>query len=69
MWKYVDDTTTAEVVDNGQEVVLSKWKTISQGKQGMTDFKISFGRNKPEFEPICVHPQTRDCQQCEILRT
>ena len=24
----------------------------------MTDFKISFRRNKPEFEPICVNPQT-----------
>ena len=58
MWKYVDDTTIAEVVDNRQEVVLSKWKTISQGKKGMTNFKISFGRNEPEFEPICVNPQT-----------
>ena len=58
MWKYVDDTTIAEAVDNRQEVVLSKWKTISQGKKGMTNFKISCGRNEPEFEPICVNPQT-----------
>ena len=60
MWKYVDDTTIAEVVDIGQEVVLSKWKTISQGKQGMTDFKISYGRNEPEFEPICLNSQTQE---------
>ena len=58
MWKYVDDTTIAEAVDSRQEVVLSKWKTISQGKKGMTNFKISCGRNEPEFEPICVNPQT-----------
>ena len=58
MWEYVDDTTIAEAVDNRQEVVLSKWKTSSQGKKGMTNFKISFGRNEPEFEPICVNPQT-----------
>ena len=58
MWKYVDDTTIAEAVDNRQEVVLSKWKTISQGKKGMTNSKISCGRNEPEFEPICVNPQT-----------
>ena len=58
MWEYVDDTTIAEAVDNRQEVVLSKWKTSSQGKKGMTHFKISFGRNEPEFEPICVNPQT-----------
>ena len=58
MWKYVDDTTIAEAVDNRQEVVLSKWRTISQGKKGMTNFKISCGRNEPEFEPTCVNPQT-----------
>ena len=58
MWEYVDDTTIAEAVDNRQEVVLSKWKTSSQGKKGMTNFKISFRRNEPEFEPICVNPQT-----------
>ena len=58
MWKYVDDTTIAEAVDNRQEVVLSKWKTSSQGKKGMTNFKISVGWNEPEFEPICVNPQT-----------
>ena len=41
MWKYVDDTTIAEAVDNRQEVVLSKWKTISQGKKGMKNFKLA----------------------------
>ena len=46
MWKYVDDTTIAEAVDNRQEVVLSKWKTISQGKKGMTNFKISCGMSQ-----------------------
>lgn len=63
-----------------EQVVLSKWEMILQGKQGMShrfqlnkrkckELCITFRSNEPEFDPVCVNPsKPRDCQQCEIVR-
>ena len=68
MWKYVDDTTISEVVDKGQESCVQEvvddlaTQTSDNGlqlnKRKCKEFRISFARKEPEFDPICVNRQT-----------
>ena len=67
-WKYVDDTTIAEVVDKGQESCIQQ-AVEDLAKQARDDgfqlnekkckeLRISFARNEPKVDPIWVNPQT-----------
>ena len=68
IWKYVADTTISEVVHKGQENCIQKVVDDLARKARTMDLKckelkISFARNQPEFDPICVnrHRDPRDC--------
>ena len=62
MWKYVDNTTISEVVDKGQESWVQEVVDATQAsddgfqlnKRKCKELRMSFARNKPEFDPICV---------------
>ena len=63
MWKYVDDITISEVVDEGQEscvqeVVDDRATQASDdgfqiNKRKCKELRISFARKESEFDPIC----------------
>ena len=66
MWKYVDDTIISDVVNKGQESCVLVDDLARQARDDgfqLNDRKckeltISFARNEPEFDPICVNRQT-----------
>ena len=67
-WKYVDDTTIAEVVDKGQEsgiqqvvddlAIQARDDGFQWNEKKCKELRISFARNEPEFDPIWVNRQT-----------
>ena len=68
MCKYVDDTTISEVVEKGQ-VSCIRHVVDDLARQARNDgfqlnerkckeLRISFARNEPDFDPICVNRQT-----------
>ena len=68
MWKYVDDTTISEVVDNGQESCIqqivddleiqARDDRFQLNQRKCKELRISFARNEPEFDHILVNRQT-----------
>ena len=67
-WKYVDDTTIAEVVDKGQEsgiqrvvddlAIQARDDGFQWNEKKCKELRISFARNELEFDPIWVNRQT-----------
>ena len=61
-WKYVDDTKISEVIDKGQEScfkqVVDDLATQARddgfqwNKRKRKEFRISFARKEPGFDPI-----------------
>ena len=66
-WKYVDDTTSSEVVlkgcdSNAQQIAdkLAQWSSDNRVKLNNEKYKelrISFARYQPELQPIVVNGQ------------
>ena len=67
IWKYVD-TTISEVIDKGQESCIKQVEDdlarqaridgSQLNKRKCKELRISFGRNEPEFDAICVNRHT-----------
>ena len=68
LWKYVDDTTSSEVVpkrcdSNAQRIAdeVAQWSTDNSGvklnNEKCKELRISFARNQPELQPIVVNGQ------------
>ena len=65
---HVDNTTISEVADKGQESYIhqvvvglarqSKDDGFQLNERKCKELRISFARNEPEFDPICVNRQT-----------
>ena len=74
LWKYVDDTTTSEVVakgceSNAQQLAdrVAQWSSDNRVKlisDKCKELRISFGKNQPEFQPILVNGQ-----ELEVVQT
>ena len=68
MWKYVDDTIISDVVNKGQESCIqqvvddlarqARNAGFQLNDRKCKELRISFARNEPEFDPICVNCQT-----------
>jgi hypothetical protein len=64
MWKYVDDTTTSEIVrkenkSNAQIIVdrVTHWSTVNRVKlnsEKCKELRISFEKDQPDFHPIVI---------------
>ena len=64
LWKFVDDTTTSEVVNKGQPSraqaiadEVSQWSTTNRvqlNSDKCKELRISFFRNQREFRPVMV---------------
>lgn len=62
LWKYVDVTTTSEIVakgceSNAQQLAdrVAQWSSDNRVKLNSDkskELRISFGKNQPEFQPI-----------------
>ena len=67
MWKYVDDTTTSEVITKGEkssaQAVVDKvfhWSTVIRVKlngEKCKELRISFLKDQPVFDPIVLNGQ------------
>ena len=67
LWKYVDDTTSSEVVPKGcdgnaQQIAgkVAQWSSDNRVKlnnEKYQELKISFARNQQELQPIVVNGQ------------
>ena len=61
IWKNVDDTITYEVfhqvVDDLARQARDERFQLKERK--CEELRISFARNEPEFEPMCVNSQTQ----------
>ena len=65
LWKYVDDTTTSEVVPKGHQSCsqsianrVIQWSPINRLKLNndkCKELRICFARNQQDFQPICVN--------------
>ena len=74
MWKYVDDTTTSEVIRKGekgdaQSMVdrVIHWSTANRVKlnsEKCKELRISFAKDQPDFHPIVI-----DGQSLEVLKS
>ena len=74
LWKYVDDTTTSEVVakgceSNAQQLAdrVAQWSSDNRVKlisDKCKELRISFGKNQPEFQTILVNGQ-----ELEVVQT
>ena len=77
LWKYVDDTTTSEVVAKGCESNVqqladrvAQWSSDNRVKLNSDkckELRISFGKNQPEFQPILVNGQELEVVQSAKL--
>jgi hypothetical protein len=64
MWKYVDDTTTSEIVrkenkSNAQIIVdrVTHWSTVNRVKlnsEKCKELRISFEKDQPDFHAIVI---------------
>ena len=61
------------MADKGQESCIHQVVDDLAGQARDDGFqlelRISFARNEPELDPICVNCQTLDCEQSEIVNT
>ena len=67
MWKYVNDTTTSEVITKGEnssaQAVVDKvihWSTVNRVKlngEKCNELRISFLKDEPVFDPIVLNGQ------------
>ena len=62
MWKYVDDTTTLEIITKGEksntQAMVDKvinWSTANREK--CKELRISFSKDQPVFDPIVLNGQ------------
>ena len=65
LWKYVDDTTISELVGKGQESNIqpvvdtiacqSTCEGFQLNESKCKELRISFAKDKPDFEPIVVN--------------
>ena len=77
LWKYVDDTTTSEVVAKGCESNVqqladrvAQWSSDNRVKLNTDkckELRISFGKNQPEFQLILVNGQELEVVQSAKL--
>ena len=78
-WKYVDDTTTSEIVvkgasSNSQLIAdtVVQWSFENRVKLSSEKFKelrISFAKNKPQLAPVVVNNQELECvESAKLLR-
>ncbi len=70
MWKYVDDTTTSEVIRKGekgkahdQSMVdrVIHWSTANRVKlnsEKCKELRISFAKDQPDLNPIVIDGQS-----------
>ena len=56
----VDDTTTSEVIQHVLDDLTwqARDERFQLKERKCEELRISFARNEPEFEPICVNHQT-----------
>ena len=77
LWKYVDDTTSSEVVpkgcdSNAQQIAdkVAQWSSDNRVKlnnEKCNELRISFPRNQPELQPIVVNGQELELVHCAKL--
>ena len=77
IWKYVDDTSTSEVVvkgtsSNSQLIAdtIVQWSFENRVRLNSEKFKelrISFAKNKPQLAPIVVNNQEVECVESAKL--
>ena len=73
LWKYVDDTTTSEIVAKGKEsnsqlIVnqIIQWSIdnrVQLNKDKCKELRISFARKPPEFDPILINGEELEIAQ------
>ena len=71
IWKYVDDTTTSEIVvkgvsSNSQLIAdtVAQWSfenRVKLNNEKCKELRISLAKNKPQLAPIVVNNQELEC--------
>jgi len=72
IWKYVDDTTTSEIVVNGansksQVIANTVMQWSSENSDECKELRISFAKIKPQLAPIVVSNQELKCVESAKL--
>ena len=77
IWKYVDDTTTSEIVvkgasSNSQLIAdtVVQWSfenRVKLNSEKCKELRISFAKNKPQLAPIVVNNQELECVESAKL--
>ncbi|XP_028414030.1 uncharacterized protein LOC114537099 [Dendronephthya gigantea] len=77
LWKYVDDSTTSEVINKDQPSIMQAYvnefssKSRSDGMQlkesKCKELRISFSTVRESFDPIIINDKNIEVVQCEKL--
>ena len=77
LWKYVDDTTTSEIVAKGSESKsqlianqVIQWSIdnrVQLNNDKSKDLRISFARKSPEFNPVLINGEELEIVQSAKL--